>query len=159
MQNSLERLLTGMATALHERVLPLLDDRAAAAQVTAAIELLGNLSTRVTWDVGALVTVRDRVTPVLAAARDAGAADVVPGLDGLVDAQPPDVLDADAVHADVVARLAAFGRCQAWAADADAPAELRDRIDAVVDAHLADELDRLRSASFGRPPHDDGGLR
>jgi HEAT repeat protein len=49
MQNSLDRLLAGVAKALHHDVLPQLTDPYAQAQVTAAIEILGNLSTRVTW--------------------------------------------------------------------------------------------------------------
>lgn len=49
MQNSLDRLFEGMASALRQDVLPHLADPYARAQVTAAIELLGNLSTRVDW--------------------------------------------------------------------------------------------------------------
>ena len=50
MQNSLDRILEGIAHALHVDVLPAVEDAYARAQVTSAIELLGNLSTRVTWD-------------------------------------------------------------------------------------------------------------
>ncbi len=49
MQNSIERLFAGLAHALHHDVLPQLTDSYARSQVTAAIEILGNLSTRVTW--------------------------------------------------------------------------------------------------------------
>lgn len=49
MQNSIERLCEGLAHALHHDVLPRLTDSYARSQVTAAIEILGNLSTRVAW--------------------------------------------------------------------------------------------------------------
>lgn len=147
MQNSLDRLLTGMAAALHERVLPALDDEAAAAQVRAAIELLGNLSTRVTWDLAHLAEVRDRVTPVLARLQEVGAP--VPGLADVPTAPVP---DAEELRADVVARMDALARAQMWLArQADVPAGLREQVDAFVDWHLAEEAGRLRSASFGRP--------
>lgn len=50
MQNSLDRLFTGLARALHHDVLPHLTDPYARSQVTAAAEILGNLSTRVSWN-------------------------------------------------------------------------------------------------------------
>lgn len=50
MQNSLDRLFTGLARALHHDVLPQLTDPFARSQVTAAAEILGNLSTRVRWN-------------------------------------------------------------------------------------------------------------
>lgn len=49
MQNSLDRLFEGIAKALRDDVLPDLTDPYAKAQVIGAIELLGNLSSRVAW--------------------------------------------------------------------------------------------------------------
>jgi hypothetical protein len=48
-QNSLERLCDGIAASLREDVAPAIEDPYARAQVTAAIELLGNLAARVEW--------------------------------------------------------------------------------------------------------------
>lgn len=150
LQNSLDRLFLGMAATLHERVLPALDDRAVAAQVRAMVELLGNLSTRVSWDAGQLVGLRDRIHAVLVPAADL--ADAPEGLGFLCDGAPADPLDAAALRADVVAHLAALGDLQAWllATTEDHP-DLGRAVDALVEWHLARELDLLRSASFGRP--------
>ena len=49
MQNSPERLFEGIARALRGDVLPHLEDPYARAQVTAAIEILGNLASRLQW--------------------------------------------------------------------------------------------------------------
>lgn len=149
LQNSLDRLFVGMATTLHERVLPAVDDRAVAAQVRAMVELLGNLSTRVTWDAGQLVELRDRIAEVLDRAVDLdGAAEGV----GIPRERPrADPLDAGALQAEVVARLAALGDLQSWLATTDDHPELARAVDDLVDWHLGRELDLLRSASFGRP--------
>jgi len=96
MQNSIERLFEGLAHALHHDVLPQLTDSYARSQVTAAIEILGNLSTRVTW--------------------------------------------ADHVDPDSLAELA-----RAVAGGTEDP-EMRTAMLAALDA----ELERLRSARFGR---------
>lgn len=96
MQNSIERLFAGLAHALHHDVLPQLTDTYARSQVTAAIEILGNLSTRVTW--------------------------------------------ADHVDPDSLADLA-----RAVASGAEDPA-MQTSMLAALDA----ELDRLRSARFGK---------
>lgn len=149
LQNSLDRLFLGMAATLHERVLPVLDDQAVAAQVRAMVELLGNLSTRVTWDAAQLVELRDRIRVVLA--RTAELADAPDGLLPLRADGQIDPLDAAALQADVVTHLAALGDLQAWLAATGAHRDLALAVDALVDWHLARELDLLRSASFGRP--------
>ncbi len=150
MQNSLDRLLTGMATTLHQRVLPAVDDPAVAAQVRAMAELLGNLSTRVTWDPAQLVELRARLRTVLArAATDPAVPD---GLGVDPDRAPADVLDAAALRAEVVHDLEVLGDVQDWLATGGAervPALAAD-VEELVDWQLATELDRLRSARFGR---------
>lgn len=149
LQNSLERLFGGMAVTLHERVLPALDDRAVAAQVRAMVELLGNLSTRVTWDPVQLVELRTRVAAVL---DQAGELDDGPdGPDLERDRTPVDPLDAAALQAQVVAELVALGDLQSWLATTPRHPELARAVDDLVDWHLQRELDLLRSASFGRP--------
>jgi hypothetical protein len=49
MQNSLDRLFEGISISLRDSVLPALSDDFAQAQLSAAIEILGNLATRVSW--------------------------------------------------------------------------------------------------------------
>ena len=51
-QNSLPRLLEGMAQALHDSVLPNVSDSFARGQTLAAIELLRNLASRTQWGDG-----------------------------------------------------------------------------------------------------------
>ncbi|MGA0064460.1 MAG: hypothetical protein ACO3IV_03365 [Ilumatobacteraceae bacterium] len=48
-QNSLPRLLEGIAQSLHDAVLPNVSDSFARGQTLAAIELLRNLATRTQW--------------------------------------------------------------------------------------------------------------
>lgn len=151
LQNSLDRLFVGMAACLHERVLPGIEDTAVAAQVRAMIELLGNLSTRVAWDVGYLDAIQRRVTPALEAlAAVDGAPDAIRSV--VSHALPPTV-DAAAMRADVVARLDALAAGQAWL---EGPVEGADAAHAAVrdfgDWYLAEEMARLRSAGFGRSP-------
>ena len=49
MQNSPDRLFAAIARSLRTDVLPGLDDPYARSQVTAAIEILGNLASRLVW--------------------------------------------------------------------------------------------------------------
>lgn len=151
LQNSLDRLLTGMAATLHQRVLPAVDDPAVGAQVRAMVELLGNLSTRVTWDPAHLVATRERLAIVLeeAAAHD----DVPDGLGVARSRDRADVLDAAALQADVADDLERLGEVQDWlaAGGADSVPALAAVVEEFVDWELATELDRLRSARFGRP--------
>lgn len=153
LQNSLERLLVGMARTLHQRVLPALDDRAVMAQVRAMIELLGNISTRVAWDVGHLAEIRGRLLTALAAVAgcDGAPLEVAAAL-----ARPsPSPAEPEALRADVVGLLETFAAAQGWRAGADpqvaGAAEAVAEVDAFAAWYLAEELSRLRSASFGRP--------
>ena len=54
MTNSLERIFESLVKALESDILPRLDDEYARGQLHGAIELLGNLKTRVDWDTGPL---------------------------------------------------------------------------------------------------------
>jgi hypothetical protein len=146
-QNSLERLFEGMARALHERVAPALEDPAALAQLRAMVELLGNLATRVTWDPIHLGHVRGRARRVIEALATAGA----PGLEPAVVVTAAPANDGRALHDEVASLLDALARGQMWLAETDeAPAALREEVDAFVDWYLAEESTRLRSASYGR---------
>ena len=68
MQNSLDRLFEGIATSLREDVAPAVEDPYTRAQVSAAIELLGNLAVRVEWRADLLHEEIARVRDVLATA-------------------------------------------------------------------------------------------
>jgi hypothetical protein len=70
MQNSLERIFEGTAASLRDHVLPEVADPYAKSQVAAAIELLGNLATRVEWRSDQLEEEIQRIRGVLAAAPD-----------------------------------------------------------------------------------------
>ncbi len=65
MQNSLDRLFEGIATSLRETVLPAVDDPYARSQVTAAIELLGNIGARVQWRTDQIDLLVGRIREVL----------------------------------------------------------------------------------------------
>lgn len=54
MNNSIERLLAGMVTALRTDIVPRLDDEYAAGQALAIVDLLQNLAGRVDWAVAPL---------------------------------------------------------------------------------------------------------
>jgi hypothetical protein len=65
MQNSLDRLFEGIATSLRETVLPAVEDPYARSQVTAAIELLGNIAARVQWRTDQIDHLVGRIREVL----------------------------------------------------------------------------------------------
>ncbi len=65
MQNSVERLLAGIAQSLREVVRPALSDPYAAAQASAAADLLDNLAQRVEWRRDLLLARAERVGAVL----------------------------------------------------------------------------------------------
>jgi hypothetical protein len=143
MQNSLERLLEGMAASLHTTVLPVVDDDFARGQVRACIELLGNLATRVEWRCDQLAEVVEHARAALVPAAQDG-----PAVRTFLEAPAP-VGQAALLEARRAA-LAAVAEAQAWAARVD-DAEASAALDAFVRWHLDAELSRLRSASFGRP--------
>ena len=65
MQNSLARIFDGIATSLRDDVVPAVEDPYARAQVTATIELLGNLAERVEWRSDRLREEIERIRAVL----------------------------------------------------------------------------------------------
>ena len=67
MQNSLERIFEGLAASLSESVLPAVDDPYARSQVAAAIELIGNLGSRVQWRTDQIDHLVARIREVLGA--------------------------------------------------------------------------------------------
>lgn len=87
-QNSLDRLLAGIAGALRDDVLPAIDDKFTRSQVSACIELLGNLSTRVEWraDQLAATTAHARAALLTALSADSELA-------GLIGSEPSETPD------------------------------------------------------------------
>jgi hypothetical protein len=72
MQNSLERLLLGVAIALREEIAPALDDEFARSQALAGAEILENLVPRVQWRVDDAEAVIALVRPLLSTPVEGG---------------------------------------------------------------------------------------
>lgn len=123
MQNSLDRLFEGLAASLRDSVLPSVDDPYARSQVRAAIELLGNLSTRVEWRRDQLEAVVDHIASALATA-------------GIESPQRTgDLLEDRTTH---LAALAA-------AAGTNEP---HPAIQEAIEWHLKTEMDLLRTGAY-----------
>jgi hypothetical protein len=129
MQNSLERLLQGMAETLARTVAPATDDPYASAQAMAAAELLLNLAERVTWDPGYLLAHAEETRGLV---EDAGLG-AAPAGD-----------DPAALERHAAAHLTALSQAAARAWTDGTPAGERERVAALVDAELDGELARLR---------------
>jgi len=152
MHSSPTRILEGIAHQLHHVVLPALDDTYAQSQVRAAIELLGNLSTRVIVDPKALLDAvradRALLEEVVAVAPDA---DELAWITQLLLAPVPDAEQPSAVEEAARAHLAAVAACVTWLGASTAPPpELLQRVRTRIADALALELAGLRTASFGR---------
>jgi hypothetical protein len=74
-QNSLERLLVGVATALRAEIAPRLEDEFARGQALAGAEILENLAPRVQWRVDDAEAVISLIRPLLAAPPGSSAED------------------------------------------------------------------------------------
>lgn len=153
MHASLSRTLHGIAHQLHHVVLPELDDDYAAAQVRAAIELLGNLQTRVVVDPAQqLASIRaDRDVLAAVASVDADAAELA-SLRAVLEAPLPDPEDAEAIEVASRSHAAAVSDAIGWLGSTSDPAAiaLLDRVRARIADQLSHDLARLRTASFGR---------
>ena len=69
-QNSLDRLFVGIVETLRDVVMPSVDDSFARVQLSACIEILSNLATRVEWDRTQLVETTAGATAALATAAE-----------------------------------------------------------------------------------------
>lgn len=69
-QNSLDRLFAGIVDTLRDVVMPAVDDSYARVQLSACIEILSNLATRVEWDRTQLAETTAEATAALATAAD-----------------------------------------------------------------------------------------
>lgn len=122
MQNSLERLFEGIAVSLRDVVLPEVGDPYARSQLRAAIELLGNLSTRVELRHDQLETLIERIATALTES-------------GIT---PPDRTD-DPLE-DRKTFLAALAQ---WASP-----DLPDAVKEAMLTDLEEELERLRTGMY-----------
>jgi hypothetical protein len=146
MQNSLDRLLSGVAQVLAETVAPATADPYARAQALAASELLENLRPRVTWEPGFALGWTARARELFAEAREAlpGDSELVP-LDVALGtpapgATAPAIEEYARLHTEALVDLQ---RRLAAAPEGVAP-RLADDVRALVSARLDDELTRLR---------------
>lgn len=137
MQNSLQRLFAGMAEVLRDGVLPAVDDEFARSQVSACIELLGNLATRVEWRRDDLEEVARRAETSIAATIEA-APDIVGEL------PPAGGEDPVAVRDSALRRVSGALRWCALNGQDDAAAPLVE----FASWHLEHELARLRTGMF-----------
>lgn len=147
MQNSLDRLLTGIVDALREVVAPATDDPYARAQAEAAADLLANLQPRVTWRIDAELPwlAPTRRAAALALRRNATAE--LPAASRAMKLPPPGDLPTDAptvecflrVHLDALAELVAR-----TAADPRPDPEIVGELRAALDAQAEVERDLLR---------------
>jgi hypothetical protein len=138
-QNSLERLFAGMATSLREVVLPALDDDFASTQVSACIDLLGNLSTRVEWRA-------DQLEATIGAARSAVEAAVTTS-PALGDRLGP-VVPADNLVAERDGWLERVSRAIEWCDNDQLNDATREPLVVFARWHLQTELTRLRTGMF-----------
>jgi hypothetical protein len=138
MQNSLERLLKGVASSLLETVLPATDDAFARSQIAAAAELMENLATRVEWRGVQLWERCARARPLLeAAVKLAGEHELEHARTVLahpLPAAPPPGSELADLHE---CYMRAAGEVQQWAVARDEAEPIR----APLIAQLLDDLD------------------
>jgi hypothetical protein len=132
MQNSLERLLAGIAQSLREVVRPAVADPYAAAQAAAAAELLDNLAARVEWRRDLLL---ERAAAVAALLARAGRRP-----------EPPD----EAMSGDELAESLRRLLAELAAVQEAGPPELAADIEAFLAADLAREERLIRSSMYRR---------
>lgn len=150
MQNSLDRLLGGIAEILTEKVESEVSDPWVRSQVTAAADLLSQLAVRVTWDVDAmpwLTPCRDVIERAVAYddrpdAFPAGRRALGLGAIDDLAASAPTVETYVAAHLDALSELAV------WSIGADEPPDdLVAAIRSAVDAQAETERALLRAAA------------
>ncbi len=140
LQDSPQRLLEAIARQLHELTDVVAHDEVVVGQLRAAIELLGNLATRVGWDPTYLADIDRRARAVIELDPDG----------------PTNVTASDAsetIEERVRRRLREVAvLLERSGTEPDLPTDLRDALEEFAGWHEEQELTRLRSASFGAPP-------
>lgn len=134
-----EDLLGGIAASLEKEVLPHVEDPFGRMQVKAAVELLGNLATRTTWDPAQV----DAETAELEAPRDRLAAAGWPR-----PTDPPTDDDAIARRRAVLSELAAGLRWLSEDADDEAARRAWDEVHAGLAAPVREEIERLKRGMY-----------
>ncbi|MDB5999365.1 MAG: hypothetical protein JWP52_1064 [Rhizobacter sp.] len=138
MNNSLERLLDGMATALRRDVIPRLDDEYATGQALAVIDLINSLKLRLDWAVPPLLA-HVESQRLLVAELDRLLADFPerPQLDGVFDVLPPDGRSLQALCDRIDGFIGATVR---WMGNQ--PASPMAAAQTAISAHIRSELRR-----------------
>jgi aminoglycoside phosphotransferase (APT) family kinase protein len=144
LQVPLSRLFEGLAAVLRDDVAPGVADSYARSQISAAIELLANLATRVEWSAGAQLEAVAGARSVLEAAPEEAPARV----HEVADAAFPDPADARAVAAARSSHFEALADLQRWLDGTAGHEALRAALSAFLLEDLAAELARLRSGMY-----------
>jgi sugar phosphate isomerase/epimerase len=144
MQNSLPRLFDGIGDVLRDVVLPEVDDAYVRSQLSACIELLANIATRIDWDGDQLAATVDAARDALTAAA-AAAPDVIGSPEGDPIGSTP-VSRRDTALADVAEALQ---RCAAHAGEPGVD-DARRALDGFARWHLDHELALLRTGMYRR---------
>jgi hypothetical protein len=149
MQNSLDRVLVGIATTLHDDVLPHVDDTYARSQVEAAVELIVSLTEQTEWRCDVLHATTEELRAILVAADRAAPADEpeMTAARALIADPAPHAADNAALvalHGTSVAALAGVQRWLARRVDADDPqvAAIAAAVDDFVRRQFTSDLDR-----------------
>jgi hypothetical protein len=157
-QNSLDRLFEGMVETLSEVINPALEDQFARSQVSAMIEILRNLSTRVEWRADHLIGLVARIHEILQAALDLGIVtkEGLEPMKSLVNQPLPDPLDQEGLVESQRAHLWALSdiqKCLAELSD-EKGKEVRSLIQKFIIWHLDRELVCLRTGMYKSRPKD-----
>jgi hypothetical protein len=140
MQNSLERLLDGMATTLADEMAPALSDPYLRAQAVTAAELLRTLAPRLVWDLDAALPWAPALRTLAAEAVESVGTHELPACAALSGAVAPG-LDASehfqTAHLAALAELAAHDRL---------PDAINERVSALVDQDAETERALLKRA-------------
>jgi hypothetical protein len=140
MQNSLERLLGGMAATLADEVAPALGDPYLRSQAVAAAELLRTLAPRLVWDLDATLPWAPALRALAAEAVDALGEAELPACAALREPIAPGL---DAAEQAQTAQLAALAEL---AGRDDLPDGMAERVSALVDQDAETERALLKRA-------------
>jgi hypothetical protein len=152
-QNSLDRLLAGMARELRSAVAPAVTDPYAHSQALACAELLDNLAVRIEWRADelrdAIESVRAVLVDAIAIARDGDGETPLQQWRALLVAPVPAPAERDELAVAYREHLAAIASVESWISRGHAPADtdaLRERVRSVTDSLMAKEFERFAAA-------------
>ena len=142
-QLSLGRIFEGLAASLSDEVAPHVSDPYARAQIRAAVEVLGNLATRVEWSRSQQVATIEKARAVL----ERAPADAPQSVGDLLAKRVPDE-GGDRLTAARAGHLAAVADLAEWLEGRPEHADLRSELTGFLLDDLASELGRLRSGMY-----------